>query len=120
MSEKVPRPPAGTRAPGRRLWESIVAEFTLTERELALLREATRTVDQLDALAAVVARDGVIEPVTGKAHPALVESRQLRLVLSRLLGGLDFPSESTGGAAVSDAAREMVEARWKRQRRGAA
>ena len=51
------RPPAGTRAPGRRLWTSVMDEFSLDEHELVLLREACRTVDLLDLLDAEV-RDG--------------------------------------------------------------
>lgn len=83
--------PAGTRAAGRRLWRSVVDAFDLEEHELALLREAVRTVDQLDQLAAVVAEDGPM--VDGKVHPALTESRQLRPVLARLLASLRVPED---------------------------
>ena len=76
---------------GERLWASVADHFDLEEHEQALLREACRTVDQLDALAAVVDADGVV--VDGKAHPALVESRQLRLALARLLASLRLPDD---------------------------
>jgi hypothetical protein len=77
---------------GRRLWRSILADFDLSEHELVLLNEACRTVDQLDAFAEVVAAQGVIEADTGKAHPAVVESRQLRLALARLVATLRMPT----------------------------
>ena len=86
---KTPGPPKGTQASGRRLWRSVLDEFDLDEHELALLRESVRTVDQLDALAEIVAADGPM--LDGKMHPALVESRQLRLVLARLLASLRLP-----------------------------
>jgi hypothetical protein len=85
-----PRAPEGARAAGRRLWRSIVDEFELDEHELALLRQAVRVVDTIDALQAVVDRDGVLT-VEGKTHPAVVELRQQRLVLARLIVALRVP-----------------------------
>ncbi len=85
-------PPRGTKASGRRLWVDVVRRFELDEHELAMLREACRTVDQLDVLAGVLAVDGLI--LNDKAHPALVESRQLRIVLTRLLASLRLPDEA--------------------------
>lgn len=89
---EIPAPPAGTRKGGKRLWTSIVAEFELEEHELALLREAVRAVDQLDQLAAIITREGVIEEATGRAHPALTEARQLKIALARVLAALRLPS----------------------------
>lgn len=93
-SPKPPAPPEGTRDGGRRLWSSVLAEFELDEHELALLREAVRTVDLLDDLAAAVGRDGplVESPQGVKAHPAAVEARQQRIALARLLAALRLPS----------------------------
>src|SRR5438552_568909 len=68
-----PTPPAGTRAAGRRLWESAVAEYDLDEHELALLVEAVRTVDLLGRLdpAARPARHGAETTAAGRsAGPA--------------------------------------------------
>lgn len=84
------RPPKGTGASGRALWRDVMAKYVLEEHETALLREAVRTVDQLDALAAAVDADGAI--LDGRVHPALVESRQLRIALARLLGALRLPA----------------------------
>ncbi len=50
----IPDPPAGTKARGRKLWESVLSEYVLEEHETALLREACRTVDLLEELDAAV------------------------------------------------------------------
>jgi len=91
----VPDAPEGGRAAGRRLWSSVVEEFDLEEHELALLREATRTVDLLDEVDATVRRDGaVIVTAEGhpRAHPAAIEARQQRVTLARVLAALRMPS----------------------------
>lgn len=89
----IPPVPAGTKVNGLRLWRDVLGAFELDEHETAVLREVVRCVDQLDELAAIVGRDGPI--VAGekgpKAHPALVESRQMRIVLARLLAALRLP-----------------------------
>jgi hypothetical protein len=55
-----------------------------------------RTADRLDALAAVVAAEGVLEEGTGRAHPALVESRQLGIAFARLSAALRLPAGDEG------------------------
>jgi len=94
-----PTPPTGTKASGRRLWRSVVDGFELEEHELALLREAVRTVDLLDALAEIVADDGpmVDSPQGRRTHPAVVEARQLKIALARLLAALRLPSDEEDG-----------------------
>jgi hypothetical protein len=106
-----PKPPSGTRASGRRLWASIVTVYELEEHELALLREAVRTVDTLDRLDALVRADGgMIDTPTGvKVHPGLVEARQLRIALARLLAALRLPDGEVG-----------AESQGRRQRRAGA
>lgn len=94
-----PRPPSGTSASGRRLWTDVLDKYELEEHELALLREMTRTVDLLDALAARVAEDGLMVPGPGlmpRVHPAIVESRQLRIALARLSASLRLPAGEEG------------------------
>ena len=90
MTASRPSPPKGCQAAGRTLWRDITGTYELDIHELALLKEATRTVDQLDELAAAVAADGTM--IDGRIHPALVESRQLRIVLARLLAALRLPA----------------------------
>jgi hypothetical protein len=80
------------------LWREVTGEYILEEHELTLLREATRSVDQLDKLDAIARRDGLV--IGGKQaprmHPAVVEARQLRLVLARVLAALRLPSGLAG------------------------
>lgn len=85
--------PRGLKAAGRRLWRATVDEFELAEHELGLLREACRTADALDALQAVLDRDGVIDesPQGRRAHPALVELRQQRITFARIIAQLGIP-----------------------------
>lgn len=90
MATKVPAPPKGAGPSGRALWREILSKYDLEQHELAMLREAVRTVDDLDALAATVAAEGIM--AGGRVHPALVESRQLRISLARLLGALRLPA----------------------------
>ncbi len=93
-----PKPPTGTKASGRRLWRSLVDGFELEEHELVLLREAVRTVDLLDALAEIVATEGpmIDSPQGRRTHAALVEARQLKIALARLLAALRLPDEEDG------------------------
>jgi hypothetical protein len=86
------RAPTGLGPSGRRLWRAIMGAFDLAEHEQSLLQQAARTADELDALQLVIAAEGVMAPV-GRVHPALIESRQLRLALSRLLTSLRVPDE---------------------------
>jgi len=94
MSDGIPTAPRGTRAPGRRLWRAVLEEYSLEEHEMALLREAVRTVDLLDELDGLVRRDGALQdsPQGLRAHPAAVEARQQRIALARLLAALRMPA----------------------------
>lgn len=88
-----PHPPEGLDEAGDRLWRSVVDSFELDEHEITLLAQACRTVDTIDALQAAIDADGpLIETRSGpKAHPAVVEIRQQRIVLARLLVALRVP-----------------------------
>lgn len=93
-----PKPPAGTRTGGARLWRAVLADYELDEHELALLREAVRCVDLCDELDACVKRDGAVidSPQGLKAHPAAVEARQQRITLARLIAALRVPLGDEG------------------------
>ena len=108
MSTTVPRSPAGLRTSGRALWRALQSEFVLDERESTMLREACRTADSLDALQTQLDNDGVMsESSQGtRVHPALVELRQQRVTLARLLAALSIPSDG-------------IETAGRRRRRGA-
>ncbi len=94
MTKRIPSPPAGLAVAGRRLWRSVVADYVVAEHEMTLLRQACRVADLCDDLAAVVAAEGVIATTRlgeQKVHPALVELRQQRLALARLIVSLRVP-----------------------------
>ena len=88
MTERVPR---GLKRSGRRLWREVTARLALDEHERSLFLQACRTADLLDALHTEVERDGVM--LEGKAHPALVEARQQRITLTRLIASLRLPED---------------------------
>jgi hypothetical protein len=91
---EVPSPPRGTRANGRKLWSDVLRKYELEQHELALLGEIVRTIDLLDQLAAVAAREGLmVEGAWGsKPHPAITESRQQKIALARLTAALRLPA----------------------------
>jgi hypothetical protein len=85
----IPGPPRGTGTEGRRLWRAVLKDFDLNEHELTLLRQAVRVADLCSLLQALVDEQG---PIVGeKAHPALVELRQQRILLARLVVALRVP-----------------------------
>jgi hypothetical protein len=53
-----PDRPTGLRTAGAGLWRAVTESLDLHEHELLLLKEAARTAELLDALEALVARDG--------------------------------------------------------------
>jgi|SRR5690625_1900330 len=112
-----PVPPPGLGARGRRFWADTLAVYDLTDGELALLTEVCRTLDNLDALAEVLAADGATTVGSqGQlvVHPALTESRGLRLTLHRLLAALALPDEDGGSmpTARQVAGRMNAEGQW--------
>lgn len=94
-TQKAPPPPKGTGPSGRVLWTDVLGKYELEEHEQALLREAVRSVDQLDELHAIVKRDGTIinGPSGPRMHPAAVEARQLRIALARVIAALRLPAD---------------------------
>ncbi len=92
--------------------------WELDHRELVLLRQAALIGDQLADLDAVLQRDGLT--VAGSrgqtiVHPALSESRQLRLAQLRLLGALELvdPQSAKRSATPAQArAHRAAETRW--------
>jgi hypothetical protein len=99
MSNDTQRTPAGLKAAGSRLWRQVSADYELDEHEEAILLEACRTRDVLTQLDARARLDGPLldSPQGLKAHPAVVEARQQRIVLARLLTSLRLPSGDEAG-----------------------
>jgi hypothetical protein len=95
-------PPKGTRQNGEALWYSTLARYKFQQHELMMLREAVRTVDQLDRLSDAIAHSRTITP-TGGVHPAITEARQLRITLTAILTFLQLPTgnEDTEDTSVS-------------------
>ena len=90
--------PKRTLSNGEKVAAEIRGRFELDAHEEALLVEVVRTVDQLDVLAGIVADEGsMVDGRFGpRAHPALVEARQLRITLARLVAALRLPDEDVG------------------------
>jgi hypothetical protein len=101
MTTAKPKTPAGLNASGKRLWRSVSDEYDLEVHEEALLLQAARCADRLDLLA-VEAATGDITTVNHRgdlvAHPALVESRQQAICLTRLIASLRLPSGEEAGS----------------------
>src|SRR5689334_11225307 len=88
---KVPDPPRGMGNEGRKLWRAVLRDYELNEHEVLLLRQACLTADTCATLHGLVESEGHLLE-SGKANPALVELRQQRIVLARLLVALRVPT----------------------------
>jgi hypothetical protein len=75
------------------LWKAITTVYELEQHELVLLEQAARVSDRIAALDRIVDAEGVVEPGTGRAHPCLIEARQQRLTLSRIVTSLRLPDQ---------------------------
>lgn len=102
---------------GRRFWKATQAAYELTPGETELLVELCRTLDEMEALQAVLATAGPI--TTGangelRAHPALAELRGARLIVSRLLSQLGLPDDAGQPApsATTRRAQRAANVRW--------
>lgn len=94
--------PSGLGPAGKALWRSLTGTdgFEFEPYEAALLLQACRASDYCDRLADEAARGAVtVENHRGDmvASPAMVESRQQALTLSRLLAALRLPSGEEEG-----------------------
>ncbi len=100
MATHTPRTPAGLKAGGRKLWRSVTDDYELGEHELVVLLEAARTVDALAELERIITDEGVlnVSPQGVRAHPALVEARQQRVTLAKLVASLRIPLEDEQSA----------------------
>lgn len=132
--EKAPRKPVrpvDLRTAGRRMWAEVTDDYDLGPDEIGALREACRTVDELDDLrAALKGQPMTVEGSTGQpvANPLLAEVRRHRATLATLLERLSLPAggEDAGSTPAQKRAQRAAQQRWRdRQavkgvRRGAA
>lgn len=111
--------PAGLGKAGRELWNATLAdlgdEWMLDPREMAILEAACRQRDDVARCEAIVKRD--VPEALGSAgqavvSPYLIEARQGRSTMNRLLAGLDLPSEEDPGSSAA-AGRSLARQRWK-------
>jgi len=79
------------------LWREVVTEYELGPHELALLEHAVRVQTTCSDLDALVQAEGAM--LEGRVHPALVELRLQRVLLSRLIASLRIPVEEDGAGA---------------------
>jgi hypothetical protein len=92
MGDRRPKPaPKGLKAPGRRLWRAVVGTYDLESHEELLLEQACHVADACADLQDAVDTGPLI--ADDRAAPALVELRQQRLLLGRLLAALRVPGE---------------------------
>jgi hypothetical protein len=112
-------PPSGLKAPGRKLWLSVIDKYVLTAAEVEMLGQACRTADELDRLERAVRRlsELTVRGSTGqpKAHPLLEEVRRHRVLLERLTSALCLPDEDqeAGLRPGQKHGRRAIQARWE-------
>ena len=125
LSSPHPHAPADLCAVGSALWESVhdgmPDGWEFDDRETAILALACRQADDVARCEAVIERDGV-EAVgsAGQAvvSPYLVEARQGRQTIARLLGQLGFPDEEEQPQTESSRrAQHAAQRRWAAQQR---
>lgn len=105
---------------GAALWAAVLAEYDLEEHEVALLHQQCRIRDVCDKLAGIVATEGVMDPETGRAHPAAVELRQQSIAFARLSAALRLPSGDEEDPAQKRRPQRRVGARGVYSIRGGA
>ncbi len=84
--------PKGLRKGGQALWTAITEAVSLDQRDEALLIEAARAKDRLDALDRRIRLKGIALP-DGRPNPLLGEARQQQVVLARLIVALRLPED---------------------------
>lgn len=87
-------PPKGLRKGGQVLWLKVTEHLDLDHQEEAILLEAARTVDRLDALDRQIRRRGTVLP-DGRPSPLLAEARQQQITFARLIASLRLPEDLT-------------------------
>jgi tetrahydromethanopterin S-methyltransferase subunit B len=109
-------------SPGERLVAEILAEMAESHvipdsKESALLDAVRTMVDRMAELDAIVTKDGpILVSTTGtqRAHPALIEFRQLAGTLPRMLAGIVIGDSSSGPPKDASKVR-AANARWSRR-----
>lgn len=109
-------------SPGQRMVAEILAEMTQAgvepdAKEQALLATARQLVDRLDALEAIIARDGEMLTNTAgmvRVHPAIAEHRQQAATLPKVLSGI-VVGDTMSGAQKNPAKVRAAQVRWSKR-----
>jgi hypothetical protein len=96
----------------------VTGGYDLGPDEYAALREAARTLDELDDLRSAIRADQLtVEGSAGQpvANPLLEQVRKHRLVLDRLLERLGLPAgdEDSGMTPAQRRAQRAAQQRWR-------
>ena len=91
MTTKAPAPPRHLRAPGKRLWRSVVGAWLLDKRQMEILRLACEAADRAESARLLLEEEGLT--VTDRygqqrPHPAASIESTSRSQVERLLRGL--------------------------------
>lgn len=120
MAEERAKPvaPGDLRAAGAQMWDDVTEDFTLGPDEVRALREACRTVDELDELrAALSGQPMTVQGSQGQpvANPLLAEVRRHRETLAKLLDALSLPAgdEDVGMSPTQKRAQRAAQQRWR-------
>lgn len=108
-------------ARGKALWVSLQDTFEFDVQETALLLEACRTLDTIDALSVAIVRDGLmLQGSTGQPvlNGAVAELRQQQASYARLVAQLNLVDDEQGAAitARSRAAKTAAQSRWRERK----
>ena len=117
MTSRNPRPPRDLEAGGKALWSDVLADFELSPAEIALLHQACRARDELDALAVAIGEQGVVSKGSmGQlvASPLLAASNAARASMLAILSKIDVLDTT------DDATRAAVAARRSHRQTAAA
>jgi len=111
------RGPRGLKARGHRFWKAVREGYELNVDELEVLVEVCRCLDDCEALAGAVERDGLTVPGSSgqtRVHPAVGELRATRALVGRLLAQLGLPDADgqTLDSPVRARARGAANKRW--------
>ena len=110
--------PSHLSASGASFFTEVASAFELSLPEEAALLHVAETLDLIAALENGIRETGPV--VNGRPSPLIVEARQQRAILVRLLGVLDLPlgddAPSASGLSASRAASRAAAARWRKAR----
>jgi hypothetical protein len=120
MPDESLKPPDGLETAGEQLWDSVTATFVLNAGELAILRQACHTSDEITSLEAELRSSSLV--VAGYAgqprpNPLLKIIQDHRLLLRRLVDSLALPDDDQehGMRSGQRHARRAAVGRWKSQ-----